>query len=230
MDKPKKDQIKAKAKAVKEKAKAVKGKMKGAKCVALLFALVTIATGCMTPNQASRGTSNENGDIEPSVDVTVNGSSNTVSVVIRGTYGDGAIASADSSGSTESQTQTPTFDISPKTDLRYNDAMAAATTASRGVLEVLTEAGANKVLSMMADKSTGTVQVQQKDGSTATVSCKDGQCEILSGNCPAGNCTDCKCPSGACAAGKCPTRTCTDGACVDAAANCVGGACVDAAK
>jgi hypothetical protein len=153
-----------------------KGK-KCAKCVALLFALSVFA-GCLTPNQASRGTSNENGDFEPSVDVTVNGSSNTVSVVIRGTYGDGAIASADSSGSTESQTQTPTFDISPKTDVRYNDALAAASTASKGVLETLTTAGANTVLSLMADKATGTVKVEKTDGGTATVRCENGQCSL----------------------------------------------------
>lgn len=177
-----KEKVKAKAKAVKEK---LKGKAKKcAKCVALLFALSVLA-GCLTPNQASRGTSNENGDFEPSVDVTVNGSSNTVSVVIRGTYGDGAIASADSSGSTESQTQTPTFDVSPKTDLRYNDALAAASTTSRGVLETLTSAGANKVLSLMADNTTGTVEVQKTDGSTATVKCENGQCSL----CTDGSCT-----------------------------------------
>ena len=175
-----KEKVKAKAKAVKEK---LKGKTKKcAKCVAILPAL-SIFAGCLTPNQASRGTSNENGDFEPSVEVTVNGSSNTVSVVIRGTYGDGAIASADSSGSTESQTQTPTFDISPKTDLRYNDALAAASTTSRGVIESLTVAGANKVLSLMSDKTTGTVEVQKKDGSMATVKCENGQCSI---------CTDCQ--------------------------------------
>jgi hypothetical protein len=175
-----KEKVKAKAKAVKEKLKG--NAKKCAKCVALLFAFFVLA-GCLTPNQASRGTSSENGDFKPSVGVTVNGSSNTVSVVIRGTYGDGAIASADSSGSTESQTQTPTFDISPKTDLRYNDALAAASTTSRGVLETLTTAGMNQVLSLMADKTTGTVQVEKKDGSTATVQCENGQCSI---------CTDCQ--------------------------------------
>lgn len=193
MDKPKKDQIKAKAKAVKEKAKAVKGKMKGAKCVALLFALAAIVSGCMTPEQASRSTHSTYGDIEPDVSVEAVGS-NTVAVTVNITFGDGAIASADSSGSTESQTQTPTFDISPKTDLRYNDAMAAASNASKGVLETLTTAGANKVLSMMADKSTGTVEVQKSDGSTATVKCANGQCEFAPGSsCPAGACTNGAC-------------------------------------
>ena len=164
-------------------------KHSGPGCFFSILALLGLAVflcatyGCMTPNQASRGTSNENGDIEPSVDVTVNGSSNTVSVVIRGTYGDGAIASADSSGSTESQTQTPTFDISPKTDLRYNDAMAAASVTSRGILETLTTVGANKVLALMQSGGSGTVVVEKADGTQATVECKDGQCT---------SCTDCE--------------------------------------
>lgn len=142
-------------------------------------ALVALS-GCQTPNQASRGTSNENGDFEPSVDVKVNGSSNVVSVVIRNTYGDGAIASADSSGSTESQTQTPTFDIRPQTDLRYNDAMAAASTTSKGILETLTQSGAEKVLSLMSSGGTGTVTVEKKDGTQAVVKCENGQCTTCS--------------------------------------------------
>lgn len=185
MEKPKKDKIKEKAAAVKAKVKAAKAKMKAAKCVALLFALATLA-GCMTPEQASRSTHSAYGDFEPSVKVVIgeNASSNTVAVTIPITIGDGAIASADSSGSTETQTQTPTFDISPKTDVRYNDAIKNATDASKGVLESLTQAGASKVLSMMADKTTGTVEVQKTDGSTATVKCEDGQCSI----CTDGSC------------------------------------------
>ena len=92
------------------------------------------------------------------------------------------LASADSAGSTETQTATPTLDVRTRVDARYNDALAAASTASKGVIDSLTEAGANKVLSLMADKSTGTVEVQKKDGTTATVKCENGQCEI---------CTDC---------------------------------------
>ena len=150
-----------------------------ASMLAPAVALVAMS-GCQTPNQASRGTSNENGDFEPSVDVKVNGSSNVVSVVIRNSYGDGAIASADSSGSTESQTQTPTFDIRPQTDLRYNDALSAASTTSKGVLETLTQSGAEKVLSLMSSGGTGTVTVEKKDGTQAVVKCENGQCTTCS--------------------------------------------------
>ena len=145
-----------------------------ASMLAPAVALVAMS-GCQTPNQASRGTSNENGDFEPSVDVKVNGSSNVVSVVIRNSYGDGAIASADSSGSTESQTQTPKFDIRPQTDLRYNDAIAAASTVSKSVLESLTQSGAEKVLSLMSSGGTGTVTVEKKDGTQAVATCENGQ-------------------------------------------------------
>jgi hypothetical protein len=152
---------------------------------AAIFGLV-VFEGCQTPNQASRGTSNENGDFEPKVDVSVRGSSNVVSVVIRNSYGDGAIASADSSGSTESQTQTPTFDIRPQTDLRYNDALSAASGTSKNILEslgsVLTDTGKAKLLSMIESKATGTVTLDKKDGTKAVVTCENGQCTT---------CTDC---------------------------------------
>lgn len=88
---------------------------------------------------------------------------------------------------TASPSNTPTVSTPVQIDARYNDAMAAASNASKGVLESLTVAGANKVLAMMSDKSTGTVEVQKKDGTTATVECKDGQCAIKE-NCE--SCTD----------------------------------------
>jgi len=175
-DKSIKEKVKAKAKAVKEKLKGGKAK-KCASMVVAAFALAAIA-GCMTPEQASRSTKADVGDVEPTVKVEFGEgcASNSVSVVVRTTFGDGAIASADSSGSTESQTQTPTFDISPKTDLRYNDAMAAASVTSRGIIESLSAAGAQKVLALMESGGTGEVTVEKKDGTQAVVKCEGGQC------------------------------------------------------
>lgn len=148
-----------------------------------LAAVVSIA-GCMTPKQASRSTNATYGDMEAKVatDIGEKAHNNAVTVDIKVTIGDGAIASADSSGSTESQTQTPTFDISPKTDVRYNDALAAASTTSKGILETLTTAGANKVLALMQSGGTGEVTVQKADGTEAVVKCENGQCTT---------CTDC---------------------------------------
>lgn len=199
--KPAKDRVKAKAKEVKAK---VKGKVKA------LLALVGLAvlTGCMTPEQASRSTAATVGDvsIENSI-AEIKGSPRgsadkacacadkcacagtasatpLISIVSKITFGDMALASADSAGSTESQAQTPTFDISPKTDLRYNDAIAGATTASKGVLSAIGY-GADAVLEMMASKKSGTVKVQKTDGTDATVKCENGQCSF----CEDGNCS-----------------------------------------
>lgn len=179
--KPIKEKVKAKAKAVKEKLKGTAKASKLAKALGVSALAALCLAGCQTPNQASRGTSNENGDFEPSVAVTVNGSSNTVSVVIRGTYGDGAIASADSSGSTETQTQTPTFDLRTRVDARYNDAVAGASDASKRVLGGIGD-GLTAILDLMQSKKSGTVAVTKTDGTPATVKCEGGQCSF---------CTDC---------------------------------------
>jgi len=182
--KPVKDVIKAKAKAIKQK---VKGKVKGCAALVALFGVAAIC-GCMTPEQASRSTHATYGDMEAEIetDIGEKAHNNTVSVTVRVNIGDGAIASADSSGSTESQTQTPTFDIRPQTDLRYNDALSAASGTSKNILEslgsVLTDTGKAKLLSMIESKATGTVTLDKKDGTQAVVECKDGQCT---------SCTDC---------------------------------------
>ena len=196
---------------VKDKAKAAKGKikekLKGAKRACVLFALFAAAamlTGCQTPNQASRSTNASYDDLEPKIVVQIGeGVTNAnVNATINMTLGDGALASADSSGSTESQTQTPTFDIRPQTDLRYNDAIAGASSASKGVLETLADTSKDAVLAMMASKQSGMVGVTKKDGTKATVTCTDGQCSI-----------------------------CEDGICTPAKAqNCSGGSCTDAGK
>ena len=148
------------------------------KKILALAACAAIIAGCLTPEQASRSTHSSYGDMEADVDTDIGegAHSNSVSVTVKVNIGDGAIASADSSGSTESQTQTPTFDISPKTDVRYNDALAAASTTSRGILEGLTQAGADAVLAMMQSKGSGKVTVTKKDGTQAVVTCEDGQC------------------------------------------------------
>lgn len=172
-----KERVKEKARKVKErvkeKAKAAKGKVKGKlKSLIALCALCALFVGCSTATPASRATT---------VQYTFNydfgkGARN---VTINNKTGDGAISSADSSGSTETQTATPTVDVKPDIDVRYNDAIAGATTASKGVLETLASAGKDAVLEMMASKKSGTVEVQKTDGSTATVSCENGQCSFV---------------------------------------------------
>ena len=140
--------------------------------VCALMALV----GCSTATPASRATT-ASYEINVKLCLDEGAKGNTVNLPF--TFGDGALASADSSGSTETQTATPTIDVKPDIDVRYNDAIAGATTASKGVLETLASAGKDAVLEMMASKKSGTVDVQKKDGTTATVSCENGQCSFV---------------------------------------------------
>jgi hypothetical protein len=79
---------------------------------------------------------------------------------------------------TSSPSNTPTVSTPVQVDARYNDAIAGATAASKGVLETLTDAGCEAVLKLMQSKETGTVNVTKKDGTTAVVQCADGQCSI----------------------------------------------------
>ena len=84
------------------------------------------------------------------------------------------------SGGTESYsqtaTQTPTTDIKPDIDVKYNDAIAAASATSKSILETLTQSGMEKVLSLMSSGGSGQVTVEKKDGGQAVVTCENGQC------------------------------------------------------
>lgn len=180
-----KDKIAAKKAKAKDKLAAkVKGKCKKCAALAAALALVCALGGCATADPASRANSNRFGDVEPAVKVVLGeyACSNTVSVTVPVTIGDGVLASADSAGSTETQTATPTLDIRTKVDARYNDAISGATAASKSVLGSIDD-GITAVLDMMQNKKSGTVQVTKTDGTTATVKCEDGQCSF---------CTDCE--------------------------------------
>lgn len=179
-----KDAVKARVKAKKAKIKAkVKTRAKSRKAKAAvavaLAALCTVLAGCMDTNPASRSNDNRVGDIEPYAKVVIgeNACSNTVNVTIETTLGDGLVASADSTGSTETQTATPTLDVRTRVDARYNDALAGATAASKDVLGQIGD-GATAVLDLMQSKESGTVKVTKTDGTEATVECKDGQCSF----------------------------------------------------
>lgn len=88
--------------------------------------------------------------------------------------------SLESTGSTDTisptATQTPTTDVKPDLDVRYNDALSAASATSKGILESLTQTGKEKVLSLMQSGGSGKVTVDKKDGSKAVVTCENGQC------------------------------------------------------
>ena len=190
MGKTMKDKIKAKV--AKANAKTRGRVAKAVAKAACALAVAACATGCMHPGEQAAKAETMNVTIKDSViavnigarKAMANSASNVVELAeeTARTYDVTILSQAqslDSSGTeTFGQTQTPTMDIKPDIDVRYNDALAAASTASKGVLESLTAAGASKVLAMMANKSTGTVEVERNDGTTATVKCRDGQCSL----------------------------------------------------
>lgn len=168
------DKAKQKAKAAKTKVadKVAKGKSKiktKAKkvCAAVLAGLWLglIVCGCATSEPASRATTAryEFGSIRLD-----NKSTLTI------TLGDGAIASADSTGSTETMTANPTNDVKPDIDVSVP----------------VNKAGAGQsVGSVLGDAVAGLVKgASARDSSTATVApCEDGSCSE-----GGGGCVDCK--------------------------------------
>ena len=201
--------MKEKAKSVKDKIKdklaktkaKVKGKLKG---TAAAVACLLLLAGCMDTAPASRYTASTIGDITVKNNVddlrsrpgraatnaieTAAVKAPLVSISTTIQLSDVTMASADSDGSTETQTATPTLDVRTRVDARYNDAIAGATSASKTVLGQIAD-GATSVLDMMLNKKSGTVKVTKTDGTEATVECKDGQCSFVAGACADGSCS-----------------------------------------
>lgn len=148
-----------------------------------LFATVCAAlalAGCSTAQPASRATS-ASYDIRFSFDESAR--HNTVTV----TLGDGALASADSTGSNETQTATPTLDVKPDINVNYaqgggitNRGTGGASGAA-GILESLTAEGLAALKAAIANKTTGKITLQKKDGTTVTADCADGSCTFACG-------------------------------------------------
>ena len=158
--KPTKDKIKEKAKSMKRK---LKSKVKK---VATCLAMLLLVAGCATSEPASRATiaRYDFGSIHCEGNSTV-----TI------TLGDGAIASADSTGSTETMTSSPTNDVKPQTSIPVNKAGAGQSVGS-----VLGDAVAG-LINGASDRA---------NNSTATVApCEDGSCnEGGGGACADGSC------------------------------------------
>ena len=170
-----KDKVKAKLAEAKKK---IARKVKGACVLAFAFALV----GCQHTPQGSRTTHAEHGDVEPTIKIVIDekAHSNTVSVPVSITIGDSALASADSAGSTETQTLTPTQDIKPNLDVRYNDQVKAAS----GALETLLGSGAGAIANWLAAPGVNKIVVTDQNGVIKTAECVDGKCvECTDGSC-----------------------------------------------
>jgi ABC-type transport system substrate-binding protein len=174
-----KEKVKAKiAEAKKKIARKVKG------CA--LLALSLLIVGCSTATPASRATS---ASYEINVKVCMDEGVKSATVNVPFTFGDGALASADSSGSTETQTATPTLDIKPDVNVNYaqgggitnRGTGGAKASGAAGIIESLSAEGLATLKDWIVNKKTGTVTLQKKDGTTVTADCKDGACTFSDG-------------------------------------------------
>lgn len=163
--KPVKDKVKGKVKDMKVK---IKSKVKGAVKAAVALSLFAVV-GCATSDPASRLTKAEYGDIKVCVEENVR------DVTVNITIGDGALASADSAGSTESITASPTNDVKPQTevDIPLNKASGAGTVGS-----VLGDAAASAVKGLLSGNKSGATST------ASTADCADGSCNT----CTDGSC------------------------------------------
>ena len=174
---------KAKVKAKIEKAK--KKIARKVKCCALL-ALALLIVGCSTATPASRATS---ASYDISVKVCLDEGVKSATVNVPFTFGDGALASADATGSTETQTATPTLDVKPDINVNYaqgggitnRGTGGAKASGAAGILESLTAEELAMLKDYIVNKKSGTVTLSKKDGTTVTADCKDGACTFSDG-------------------------------------------------
>lgn len=199
---------KTKAKTAKANSKTKNRVRKAVAKTACALALFLAVTGCVHPGEQAAKAETLNVTIRDSViavnvgakKATASCTSNTVELAeSEKTYDITILSQAqslESSGSeTFGQTQTPTVSTPVSVDARYNDALAAASSTSKGVLESLMDGGAKAVLGLMASGNSGSVEVKKKDGTKTVVDCRDGQCSFRGGS-DCSSCSDGQCAPG----------------------------------
>ena len=205
MGKIDKAKTKAKAKAAKAERKIVR-KCKCGKCAAIVasFALALLC-GCATSDsqQPAKANTMNNTFDDCIIVVATHASVSNRIVTAEGTKDIPAVElftqtqSLESSGTesyAQTATQTPTTDVKPDVDLRYNDALSTAPSAA-SFLSSLTAEGFAAIKTAVASKQNGKITVQTKDGKTETLDCDGGKCTTSGGltiteaDCAA--CTDC---------------------------------------
>lgn len=178
-----KEKVKAKIAAAKKK---IARKVKGSVAIMAAILSLVLYEGCSTATPASRATS---ASYEINVKVCMDENVKSATVNVPFTFGDGALASADSSGSTETQTATPTLDIKPDINVNYaqgggitnRGTGGAKASGAAGILESLTAEGLAMLKDYIVNKKSGTVTLSKKDGTTVTADCKDGSCTFQDG-------------------------------------------------
>ena len=179
-------------------------KVKKMKTIAIISALSLLMYGCSTAdaNPTSRSTSATYGDQGHKIGVSIGEKAHHITINLSPTVtnGDGALASADSAGSTEtsSPSQTPTTDVKPDIDVNYAQGGSAGSAASgsvdnsvSGLLGQLSAKGISALGDYLSSGKTGSVTVEKADGTTQTIDCKDGSCSINGTTITADACKDC---------------------------------------
>ncbi len=174
MGKTSKCKDKAKAKVAKGKAKVARKCGAAAKAVIAAVCLSVLFAGCMGTQTPSRSQSLTIKDCT----INVYGCGTETNDVARVELATQAMSIENSGTETQTSSPTQTTDVKPDIDVRYNDAIAGASVASKGVIEMLTDAGKEAVLELMSSKKSGTVAVTKTDGTAATVKCENGQCSF----------------------------------------------------
>ena len=177
------------AKVAKGKAKVAAKCGKGRKCAALAALLALAVAGCHMGEQPTAQRAQTSTIRDNVITVTIVMPTNAVAEKAENPaihVEVGNLAQANETSGTETLTaapsNTPTVSTPVQVDARYNDAIAAATPASKAVLDAVGE-GADAVLGLMKSGGSGKVDVVKKDGTAAAVECKDGQCSF---------CADCE--------------------------------------
>ncbi|MBR4615561.1 MAG: hypothetical protein IKO55_08150 [Kiritimatiellae bacterium] len=204
MGKTTKGKDKAKAKVAKANAKIARKVKRGVAAVVAAFALALLATGCTSAQSSQPAKSQTQSNTFDGCIIVVATQASVSNRVIRadGTKDIPAVElftmaqSQESKDSTDtfgqSATQTPTTDIKPKTDLRYNDAIGAGGTAAKSFMDSLSSAGVAMVSDYIKNKKSGTIEVEKKDGTKETVTCENGKCTTSDGTVLDENtCKDC---------------------------------------
>lgn len=181
-----KDKAKAKVAAAKRK---IARKVKASVAVMVAILGLVLANGCSTSESAQPAKSaTMNNNFDDCIIIVASKAKLPLAGTNRVVEAEGGnmplevftqTQSLESSGTesfAQTATQTPTTDIKPDIDVKYNDAIAAASATSKGILETLTQSGMEKVLSLMSSGGSGQVTVEKKDGGQAVVTCENGQC------------------------------------------------------
>ena len=205
MGKTVKGKDKAKAKIAKAKAKIARKTKSGMAAIVAAFALALLATGCTSAQSSQPAKSQTQNNTFDDCIIVVATQASVSNRVIRadGTKDIPAVElftmaqSQESTGSTDtfgqSATQTPTTDIKPKTDLRYNDAIGAGGSAAKSFVDSLSSAGVAMLSDYITNKKSGTIEVEKKDGTKETVTCENGKCTTSDGTTiTAEDCEACK--------------------------------------